>query len=126
MLRQRVASSQFSYISAAKARTSRRATATEFAARRHELRPVVRGEGAVRKALWASASDAVRSNTLLVGRWSIRNTQVAAHGAFEPLPNIPANVGLPNRQPPLGLGDGDYSSCPLRDLPVAFTLRLTI
>jgi hypothetical protein len=33
-------------------------------------------------------------------------------GAFEPLPNIPANVGLPNRQPPLGLGDGDYSSCP--------------
>jgi hypothetical protein len=52
------------------------------------------GEGAVRKALWASASDAVRSNTLLVGRWSIRNTQVAAHGAFEPLPNIPANVGL--------------------------------
>ncbi len=37
---------------------------------------------------------------------------MARIGAPDPLPSVPARVGLLNRQPPLGLGDGGYSSCP--------------
>ena len=32
-------------------------------------------------------------------------------GASDPLPSVPARVGLLNWQPTLGPGDGDYSSC---------------
>ena len=38
--------------------------------------------------------------------------RTADYGASDPLPNVPAKVGLLNRQPTLGPGDRDYSSCP--------------
>src|SRR5438270_8552032 len=38
--------------------------------------------------------------------------RMSANGASDPLPSVPAKVGLLNRQPTFGLGDGDYSSCP--------------
>jgi len=34
-------------------------------------------------------------------------------GASDPLPAVPAKVGLLNRQPTPGPGDEDYSSCPM-------------
>jgi hypothetical protein len=38
---------------------------------------------------------------------------MAGFGASDPLPSVPARVGLLNRYPTLGSGDGDYSSCPI-------------
>jgi len=37
---------------------------------------------------------------------------MAENGASDPLPSAPGRVGLLNRQPTLGTGDGNYSSCP--------------
>jgi hypothetical protein len=36
--------------------------------------------------------------------------------ASDPLPSVPATIGLLDRQPMLGPGDGDYSLCPLPSL----------
>jgi hypothetical protein len=40
----------------------------------------------------------------------------SAFGATDPLPSALARVGLLNRQPTLGTGDGNYSSCPFPDI----------
>ena len=50
--------------------------------------------------------------------WWIRYTsippraQMAADGAFRPLPRTPAKVSRPNRHRPFDPGRGNWSSCP--------------
>src|ERR1700719_4283433 len=61
------------------------------------------------------ASMPAQQSPIVAALTRLRGT--AGIGASSSLPPIPAKVASPSRQRPLRLGDGNRSSCPLRDLP---------
>ncbi len=42
---------------------------------------------------------------------------MAVYGASDPLPSVPATVGLPNQLPSFDLGGANWSKCQEADIP---------